>query len=161
MQNILHFVADGGQVGLKSVLRDYHRAATVIGVKTEGFGIFETAIEEEYHMMFGVVNQSERAHATGFESEVLHHSFRRGERQFAGRVKSLRYQHILEPMFDVMNGQIVIAGEADEVVLIALVITHEDVFTMQASVVVPPSFGLFDGLAFGMVVGGEWNAVFR
>ena len=73
---------------------------------------------------------------------------------------SLRDEDFFEPVLDVVNRQIVVAREANEVVLVALVIAHEDVLAMHASVVVPPTFCLLDGFAFGMIVGGERNVVF-
>lgn len=73
---------------------------------------------------------------------------------------SLRDENVFEPVLDVVNRQIVVAGKADEVVLVAFVITHEDILTMHAAVIVPPTFCLLDGFAFGMIVGGERNVVF-
>jgi hypothetical protein len=60
-------------------------------------------------------------------------------------------------MLDVVNRQIVVAGEAYEVMLVTFVIAHEDVFAMNTPVVMPPTFGFFDGLAFGVIVGRERN----
>ena len=82
--DIFHLIAHTRQILLKSVLRDYHRAAAIIRVKTEGFGIFETAIEEEYHMMFGIINQSEWTHAPRLQTQVFHHPFRGRKRQLTG-----------------------------------------------------------------------------
>lgn len=73
---------------------------------------------------------------------------------------SLRDEDFFEPMLDVVNRQIVIAGKADEVVLVAFVIAHEDILTMHAAVIVPPAFCLLNGFAFGMIVGGERNGMF-
>ena len=73
---------------------------------------------------------------------------------------SLRDENFFKPMLNVVNRQIVVAGKADEIVLIALVIAHEDILTMHASIIVPPTFCLLDGFAFGMIVGGERNVVF-
>ena len=63
-------------------------------------------------------------------------------------------------MFDVMNRQIVVARETDEVVLVTLVIAHEDVLAMHTPVVVPPPFGFLDGFAFRVIVRRERNPVF-
>jgi hypothetical protein len=51
--------------------------------------------------------------------------------------------------------EIVVAMEADEVVLIALVVAHEDVFAMHRPVVVPPPLCFLDGLSLGMLVASE------
>ena len=58
-----------------------------------------------------------------------------------------------------MDIQIVIAMEADEVMLIALMIAHKDVLAMHTSVIFPPALGLLDGLAFRVVVAREWDGV--
>ena len=62
-------------------------------------------------------------------------------------------------MFDIVNSQIIVARETDQVVLIALMIAHEDVLTMHTPIIFPPAFGFLDSLAFGVVVGRERNAI--
>ena len=93
-------------------------------------------------MMLRIVNQSRRTDTTGFESQITHHPLRRSERQFTGRFMALRHQHVLQPMLDVMYRQIIVAWKTDQVMLIALVVAHENVLTMHAPVVVPPSLRL-------------------
>lgn len=104
-------------------------------------------------MVLRIINESERTDTSGFQTKVLHHPFRRGEREFSRSLETLRNQHIFEPMLDVMNRQIIVAGEADEVMLVAFVIAHEDVLAMHTPIVMPPPFGFLDGLAFGVIVG--------
>lgn len=111
-------------------------------------------------MVVGVVDETEGADRAGFETEVTHHPFGRGEREFAGGFETLRDKDILEPMLDVMDREIVVAREADEVVLVAFVVAHEDVFAMDGTIIVPPTFRLLDGLALGVIVGRERNVVF-
>ena len=159
--NIFDRVADGREILLKSLLGDNYRAAAVVRVKTQRLRIFEPAIEKEDNMVFGVVDQPERTDTAGLQSQVPHHSFRRGEGEFARCFFALRDEHLFQPMFDVMNSQIIIAREANEVMLVALVVAHEDVFAMNAAVGVPPTFGFLDGFALGVVVGGEGNMVLQ
>jgi len=45
-----------------------------------------------------------------------------------------------------------VAVEADEVMLGTLVVAHEDVLAMHTAIVLPPAFGLLDGLTLGVVV---------
>jgi hypothetical protein len=54
-----------------------------------------------------------------------------------------------------MNRQVVIAREADEIMLVSFVIAHKDVFAMDTAIIVPPAFCLFYGLAFGVIVRRE------
>ena len=159
--NIFDRVADGRQVLLKSQLADNYRPATVVRVKTERLRLFEPTIEKEDNMVFGVVDQPERTDTAGLQPEVSHHSFGRGEREFARCFFPLGDEHLFQPMLDVVNSQIIIAREANEVMLVALVVAHEDVLTMHATVSVPPPFGFFDGFALGVVVGGEGNMVLQ
>ena len=58
-------------------------------------------------------------------------------------------------MLDVMYRQIVVAREADQVVLVALVISHEDILAMHTPVVLPSPLGFLYRLAFGVIVGRE------
>ena len=106
-------------------------------------------------MVVRVVNESERTDATRLQSQIVHHPFRRSEGQFAGSFQALGNQHILEPMLNVVNRQIVVAGEADQVVLIALVVAHKNVLAMHTPVVVPPPFGFLYRLAFRVIVRSE------
>ena len=48
-----------------------------------------------------------------------------------------------------------VAMKADQIVLIAFVIAHEDILAMYAAIVLPPAFGFLDGLTLGVVVAGE------
>jgi hypothetical protein len=45
-----------------------------------------------------------------------------------------------------------IAVKTYEVMLRALVVTHEYILAMHAAILSPPAFGLLYGLAFGMIV---------
>jgi len=77
--DILHFVAYARQVLLKCGLRDDYRSATIVRVEAQGVCLFESAVEKKDHMVLGVVNQTEGTDAAGFETEVAHHPFGRGE----------------------------------------------------------------------------------
>ena len=55
----------------------------------------------------------------------------------------------------------IVAMEADQIMLIAFVIAHEDILTMYATIVLPPAFSLFNGLTFGMVIAGKRYLIIR
>ena len=158
--DILHLVADRMEVLLKGGLADHHRAAAVIRVKTERSSLLETTVQKQDHVVLRVIDQSERTHAARLQTQIPHHPLRRGKRQLTGGILALRHQHLLQPVLDVMNSQIVITGESDEIMLIALVIAHEYVLAMHTAVIMPPSLGLLDGLAFRVVIGRERYPVF-
>lgn len=61
-------------------------------------------------------------------------------------------QRGLEPLLQVVDSEVVVAIEANQIVLIALVVAHKNVFAMHASVVVPPTLRLADGFSLGVVV---------
>ena len=69
-------------------------------------------------------------------------------------------QGSLEACLEVVDVEVVVAVEADEVVLVALVVAHEDVLAMHGAVVAPPSLCLFYGLALGMLIAGKRDVVF-
>ena len=111
-------------------------------------------------MVVRIVDKTERADAAWFESEVLEHAFGAGKGEFARGVLACGKERSFEALLKVMNSQVVVAVKAYEVVLRALVVAHEDVLAMNTAVVLPPTLGLLDGLALGVVVAGERDVVF-
>ena len=148
-------VAHALEVALEVLATDDHRASAVVGMETERLSIEQVLIEEQDHMVVRIVNKTERADAAWFESEILEHTFVAGKGEFARGVLACGKECSFETLLKVMNSQIVVAVKADEVVLRALVVAHEDVLAMHTAVVLPPTLGLLDGLAFGVVVAGE------
>lgn len=74
--DVLDLVAERSEKALKSVLGDDDRTAAIVRVERERGCIFETAVKEEDDMTFGIIDESERADATGFQTEIAHHPFR-------------------------------------------------------------------------------------
>ena len=54
-----------------------------------------------------------------------------------------------------MYVEVVVAMEADEVVLIAFVVAHEDVLAVYGTIVAPPTLRFLDGFALWMLVASE------
>ena len=73
--DVLDLVAERSKKALKSVLGDDDRTAAIVRMERERGGVFEAAIKEENDMTFGIVDESERADATGFQPQIAHHSF--------------------------------------------------------------------------------------
>ena len=117
----------------------------------------KTTIQEKDDVMLGIVDESEWRDAARFEPQIAHHALRRGETEFARSGFPCCLQLLFEAMLQVVDVQIVVAIEADEVMLITLVVAQEDVFTMHTTVILPPSLGFFDGFAFGMCIAREWD----
>ena len=109
--------------------------------------------------MLGIVDESERRDAARFEPQIAHHALRRGETEFARCGFPCCLQLLFEAMLQVVDVQIVVAIEADEVMLITLVVAQEDVFAMHTTVILPPSLGFLDGFAFGMCIAREWDVM--
>ena len=107
--------------------------------------------------MLGIVDESKWRDAARFEPQIAHHALRRGETEFARSSFPCCLQLLFEAMLQVVNVQIVVAIEADEVMLITLVVAQEDVFAVHTTVILPPSLGFFDGFAFGMCIAREWD----
>ena len=63
-------------------------------------------------------------------------------------------------MLQIVNGEIVVAVEAYEIMAVAFVVAEEEVLAVNAAIVLPPTVRVLDGLAFGVVVAGEWDVVF-
>ena len=62
-------------------------------------------------------------------------------------------------MFQVMNVEVIVAMKADQIVLVPLMITEEEVLAMHRPVVLPPLFRLGNSLALGMMIDGIRNIV--
>ena len=157
--DIFDGIGEEGEVLTEGGLGENDCTAAVVGMETERGSGLQAGIQEKDHMVVRVVDESERTDATRFESQISHHPFGRSKREFAGCFFALRDQDVFEPMLYIMDRQVVITGETDQIVLVALVIPHEDIFAMDAAVVMPPAFGFFDRFAFRMVIGGERNMV--
>ena len=103
-------------------------------------------------MVILIIDKTKRADTTRFESEVLEHAFGASEREFAWGVFACGKERSFEALLEVVDSQVMVAVKTDEVMLCTLVVAHEDVLAMHTAVVLPPTLGLLDGLAFGMVV---------
>ena len=125
-----------------------HRTSAIIRMKGEGRCLTEVFVEEEVNMMFLVVDQAKGRDAAWFKTEIAHHAFGRGETEFTGTVVALCHQFGLEAMLEVVDIEVVVAMEANEVVLVALMIAKEYILAMDRSIVFPPSFCFFYCLAF-------------
>lgn len=106
-------------------------------------------------MMFLIVNQAERRDTSWFKTKVLHHSLWRSETELAWRVEASCHKALLEATLHVVDVHIMVAMEADEVVLVTFVIAEEEILAVDAAIVFPPALGFLDGLTFWMAVAGE------
>ena len=125
----------------------------------EGFGREETLVKEEVDVVLRVVDKAEWGDAAGLKTEVLHHTLGGGEGQFAAGGETLGGELDLEALLKVVDGEVVVAMEADEIVLVAFVIAEEEILAMHGTVIVPPTLGFLYGLALGMGVVGEGDGV--
>ena len=103
-------------------------------------------------MVLLVVYKSKGRDAAGLQAQVFHHTLWRGKGELAAGGESLGLQGCLKPGLKVVYIQIVVAVEADEVVLVSFVVAHKDVFAVDAAVVAPPALCLLYGLAIGMII---------
>jgi hypothetical protein len=103
-------------------------------------------------MVVCIVDKTKRADTTGFESEVFEHTLGASKGEFARGVLACGEKCSFKALLQVVDSQVVLAVEADEVVLGTLVVAHEDVLAMHAAIILPPAFGLLDGLALWVVV---------
>ena len=125
----------------------------------ERLGLLEVRVEEEDDVMLLIIDQSEGRDTTRLEAEVLHHALGRGEAEFAGRVEASGHEALLETVLHVVDVHVMVAMEADEVVLVAFVIAEEKILAVDATVVFPPTLSFLDGLAFGVTVAGVRDAM--
>lgn len=63
-------------------------------------------------------------------------------------------------MFQVVDGEVVVAVEAYEIMAVALVVAEEEVLAVDAAVVLPLALRFLDCFAFGMIIAREWDVVF-
>ena len=58
-----------------------------------------------------------------------------------------------------MDVKIMVAMVADEIMLVTLMVTHEDILAMHTTIILPPTLCLFYGLAFWMIITLKRNIV--
>lgn len=159
MSSVVEFhVADGigcdVEIVLKFFAADDYGSSAVVGVKTECVSFLEVLVEKENNMVLGIVDEAEWRYTSRLQTEVAHHALGAGETELAGTVESGGHQFSLEPLFEVVNIQVVIAIKTDKIVLISLVVAQEDVLAVQRTVISPPLFSLFDGFSLRMTIAG-------
>ena len=111
------------------------RGGVDAGMETDALGILQLFVEEEMHMVLGVVDESEGGHGTGLHAEVFHQARFRGEAQLA----------LMQLLFDVVDVHVLVAIEADQIMLVALVVAEEEVLAVLGIVPCPVLFGNLDG----------------
>ena len=95
-----------------------------------------------------IVNQSEWRYRTGAQAEVFLHAFLGCKRQFS----------LMESLFEVVDGDILVAVEHHKVVAVAFVVAEKEVLAVLRAIVVPILASNLDSWGFGMVVGGIFYA---
>jgi hypothetical protein len=103
-------------------------------------------------MVILIIDKTKRADTTGFESEVFEHTLGASKREFARGVLACGEKCSFKALLQVVDSQVMLAVKAYEVVLRTLVIAHEDILAMHTTIVLPPAFGLLDGLTLRVVV---------
>ena len=108
-------------------------------MEAEVRGLEEVLVEKDAYVMLGVVDEGEGGDGSGRDTEVTLQAALGGEGELA----------LVEAMLDGMDVHRAVAGEDDEVVLVALVIAKEQVLA-EVDVAVTEDFA-------GYVEGGEWG----
>ena len=108
-------------------------------MEAEVRGLEEVLVEEDAHVVVGVVDEGEGADGSGCDAEVTLQAMLGGEGELT----------LVEAMLDGMDVHRAVAGEDDEVVTVALVIAEEEVLA-EVDVAVTEDFA-------GYVEGGEWG----
>ena len=145
-------------VGIGHVLQEsfeirtgnHQRSGVFAGVEAQTFGVLQLFVQEEVHVVFRVVDESERRYRTGFHAEVFHQSLLRGEAQFA----------LVQLFLDVVDVHVLVAVEADQIVLVALVVAEEKVLAVFRVVSGPILLGNLDGRGGRMLQIFVWNVQF-
>lgn len=151
--------AHGGEVALEVGAGDDHCAAAVVGMERQGVGLAQPFVEQEVHFAAGVVDEAKGRHTAGKQAQKALHALGRGKRKFAARGQALPEERGPERGFKMVDVEGEMGGKANQIVAIALVVAEKQVFAMHAPVVAPPAAGLFDGVAFGVVVKGEGDVM--
>lgn len=153
--DILVLIAYQRKITFKIRTANHNGTPAIIGVEREQVCLSETAIQEKDDVLLRVVDEPERRDAARLQPQIAHHALGRGEAEFARRGLPCCLQLLFEAVLQVVDVQIVVAIEADEIMLIAFVVAQEDIFAMHTAVILPPSLGFFDGFAFGVSITRE------
>ena len=86
-------------------------------------------------MVLRVVDESERGHGARSHAQIFHQSRFRGEAQLA----------LMQLFLDVVDVHVLVAVEADQIVLVALVVAEEEVLAVLGVMPCPVLLGNLDG----------------
>ena len=126
------------------------RGSVLAWVEAHSLGILQLLVQEKMHVVFRVVDESERRHRTGFHAEVLHQTRLRGEAQLA----------LVQLFFNVVDIHVLVAIETDQIVLVALVVAEEKVLAMLGIVPRPILLSYLDSRCWRMLQIFVWNMQF-
>ena len=111
------------------------RGGVDAGVEAHALSVLQLPVEEDMYVVFGVVDESERRYGTGHHAQILHQPLLGGKAQFA----------LVQLFFDVVDVHVLVAIEADQIVLVALVVAEEEVLAVFGIVSRPVLLCNFDG----------------
>ena len=157
--DVFEGVAHDAQIAFEVLPLYHHSAPAVVGVERESASVLQVRVEEEMHGILRVVDESERRHASRLQSEILHHSLSRSEREFAARRQATRHESLFQLVLKVMYVEVVVTVEAYKIMLVALVVAEKQILAVHAAIIFPPLLSLLNGLALRMIVVGEWYVV--
>lgn len=123
-------------------LRDHDRPRVVVRMKAQGVLLPQIPVEKQVHVIFRVVDQSERRYGTRTESQIPFHPLFGSERELS----------LSQPAFEIADRQISVAVENDEVMPVAFMIAEKKIFAVFRAVVAPIQPGQFDRRGRRMLV---------
>lgn len=130
------------EVSLEFGTAYYHRESVVVGVETQRLLLAQRLVEEEVHMVLGVVYQSKGRYRAGAKSQPAHHALCRGKRELA----------LVEYLFEVVDSHRALRVEDHEVVAITLVVAEEEVFAVLRAILTPILACYVNGGSLGVFV---------
>ena len=104
-------------------------------METQTGGVEQVLVDEEMHLVVGIVDEAERGDAAGLQAEVFLHSRLRGEGQLA----------LMQALLQVVNVHLVHALEDDQVMLVALVVPEKQVLAVRGLKLAPVGQRLLNG----------------
>ena len=130
--------------------RHHERGGIDTWVKAHSVSLLKLFIQEKMHVVFHVVDKSKRRDRTRRNTQILHQSLLRGEAQLA----------LVQLLLDVVDIHVLVAVEADQIVLVALVVAEEEVFAVLRVVSGPVLLGNLDSRSGRMLQIFVWNMQF-
>lgn len=131
----------------KIIFFDDASRSIVIWVKTKTLGLQQILVNVKIHMMFRVIDDSERGDASWFQTKIFFHPCLGGKTQLA----------LMKTMFKVVNRQLLHTFKDYKIMPVAFVISKKQILAMRRVEFFPIIDSFFNSRNWRVKMNVKWN----